>query len=178
MSHRWEYEDEYIQLSLGLNRAAREGDQALYQQLSARKQELDDIMWQTKVNVFTELKPFRSVVDAFRHTALRLGVAFPDLSNPRYRTGDGKFLFGVSDNQRTVQIWPMEDRGYYSVEIFDYETSETGKCYQGQTQSLEEATLVITRWFVDRQSIGVLHQGLPWIAQDPLHLTEPRMSFE
>jgi hypothetical protein len=178
MSHRWEHEDEYIQLRLDMNRAQREGDTVLYEQLRPRIEELDRMIWRSMTDGFPELASYQTVVEALRHMAASLNLPFPDLANPNNNTGDGKFIFGVSNGQRTVQVWPMEDRGYYNVEVFDYEHSEDGVCYKGRTTSLEAATIVLSRWFVERCSIESLHAQSPWIAQEPLRLSGPRMTFE
>ena len=178
MSHQWEYEAEYIQLALDMNRALREGNTVLYEQLEARKHKFDDLMWASKIAHFKELDPYRTVVEALRATANRLGLPFPDLTDLHNKTGDGQFLFGVADGKRTVQIWPMEDRGYYSIEVYDYERSEGGLCYQGHTTSLDESTIVLSRWFVERCSIDGLHTQFAWMSHEPLQLSGSRMTFE
>lgn len=178
MSHRWEHEDEVIQLQLAINHALREGNSAVLEELQACMSVFDNMRWQTKVAAFPELMPYGTVVNALQRTALKLGVPFPDLSNPRNRTGDGHFLFGVSDEVRTVQIWPMESRGYYNVELFDYAHTPDGNCYKGHTRSLAESTIVMSRWFVERCSIEALHGQCSWMSKEPFHLRGPRITFE
>lgn len=178
MAQRWEHEAEYIQLALDMNRALREGNAVRYEQLAARKRTFDDLMWASITAHFTELAAYRTVVEALRATANRLGLPFPDLTDPQTKTGDGQFFFGVADGKRTVQIWPMEDRGYYSIEVYDYERSEGGLCYQGHTTSLDESTIVLSRWFVERGSIDGLHTQFAWMSREPLQLSGSRMTFE
>lgn len=178
MSHQWEHEDDLIKLALASNKAKREGDIALYEELQTRIKVFEDIMWQSKVAVFKELSPFSSIADALYQKSVQLQISFLDLTNSRNNTGDGKFIFGVSDELRTVQIWPMEDRGYYNVDLFDYEFNETGDCYKGHTRSLEEATIVVSRWFVERCSIHSLHEQFLWLSNTPFVVSGPRMTFE
>jgi hypothetical protein len=173
MSHKWEYEDEYLQLKSELRRARQVGNEILCQQFQARIQILDDMMWRSKTARFPELAPYQTVVEALEQTADRLGVPFPNLSDPRYSSGDGKFIFGVSDGMRSVQIWPMEDRGSYDVEVYEH-----GVCYKGQTMSLDEAALVLSRWFVERSSIDGLHSEFQKISNKPFQLSGPRVTFE
>lgn len=178
MSHQWEHKLEYIQLVLDMNRALRDGDYIHFEQLRARKTNFDRLLWDIKKDHFKELLPYHTVTDALVATASHLGVTFPDLKDPHIRTGDGQFIFGISDGQRTVQIWPMEDLGYYSIEIFVYIDSISGLCYEGHTTSLDEATIVLSRWFMERCSIESLHAQFPWMSREPLRLTGPRMTFE
>lgn len=178
MSHKWEYEDEYFQLMDDMKCAKLVGDAVLYEKLQVRMAELDAIRWRSKIAGFPELTPYTSVVEALQQTATKLGLPFPDLSDSRNHTGDGHFLFGVSDGLRTVQIWPMEDRGYYDVDLFDYANDPDGCCYTGHTTSLDQATLALSRWFVERCPIGSLHAQCPWIALEPLRLSESRMTLE
>lgn len=72
----------------------------------------------------------------------------------------------------------MEDRGYYSLEIFSYEQTQQGDCYQGQTRLLEESAIVVSRWLMEYCSIESLHAQFPWMSREPLRLTGPRMTFE
>ena len=178
MPHRWEYEDEYLEIKSAFRRAQKAGDHVLCKQLSPRVEELDGMMWRSMTSVFPELSPYRTVVEALRHTADRLNLLFPELANQNNDTGDGQFIFGVSDGRRTVQIWPMEDRGYYNIKIFDYEYIEEGVCYPGHTTSLDEATIVLSRWFVERCSIDDLHAQFSWMPREPLKLSGSRMTFE
>ena len=178
MAHQWEYGEEYLEIKSAFRRAQKAGDHVLCEQLRPRMEELDEMMWRSMTDGFPELAPYQSVVEALRHTAVRLHLPFPDLNNPSNRTGDGQFIFGVSDDLRTVQIWPLEDRGYYSIEVYDYEHQAEGLCYRGQTTSLKEATIVLSRWFVERCSIDTLHIQLPWMLRTPFQLSGPRMTFE
>jgi hypothetical protein len=171
--HKWEHGDEYLKLNSALRAAKKVGDEALYQQLQARIQVLDDMMWRSVTDGFPELAPYHSVVEALEKTALRLGAPFPNLADARYRTGDGKFIFGVSDGIRSIQIFPLEDRGYHDIEIY-----ERGVCYKGQTRSLEEAARVLNQWFMEGCSIEVLHTQFPWISSQPFQLPGPRMTLE
>jgi hypothetical protein len=175
MTHRWEHEDEYLALKSAFRAAEQAGDTARCGQLRPRIQELDAVIWQSLTADFAELVPYQSVVDALRHTALRLGVAFPDLTDPRNRTGDGQFSFLLSDGMRTVQMWPMTT---YSIELFDYADTPQGRCYQGQTTSLEHATRVLSLWFVERAAIAEVHAHCPWMPCEPFRLTGSRLTFE
>jgi hypothetical protein len=178
MSEQWEYGEEYLEIKSAFRHAQKAGDHALCEQLRPRIEELDRMMWHSMTDGLPELAPYQTVVQALQQTASRLGLRFPDLSDSHNRTGDGQFLFGVSDGQRTVQIWPMEDRGSYSIEVYDYEHTENGACYQGHTTSLEEATIVLSQWFVERCSIGYLHTQFAWMSREPLQLSGSRMTFE
>ena len=64
MSHRWEHEDEYLQLRLALNRAKREGNTTLIDELQARIKIFDDMRRLDKTEHFPELAAFSSVVEA------------------------------------------------------------------------------------------------------------------
>jgi hypothetical protein len=141
-------------------------------------QELDAIKWQAKVEAFAELAPYHSFVAALHHTALQLGVSFPDLTDPHNFTGDGQFVFGVADDLRTVQIWPRKSRGCYSIDLFDYADTPEGHCYQGDATSLEQATRVLSLWFVERATIADVHAHCPWMSPEPFQLTGPRVTFE
>jgi hypothetical protein len=181
MSHKWEYEDEYLQLKSDFRRAQTEGNLVRCEQLQPRIKELDEVKWRSKIASFPELGFYKSVVEALEQTALKLKVLFPDLTDLKNNTGDGKFIFGISDGVRTVQIWPLQSRGYYDVEVYQYDIpghGDEGLCYRGQTTSLEEATIVLSRWFVERCSIDALHIQLPWMSRTPFQLSGPRMTFE
>jgi hypothetical protein len=173
MRRKWEHEDEYLKLDSALRAAKKAGDEALCQQLQARIQVFDEMMWRSKTDGFPELASYHSVVEALAQTARRLGVPFPDLTDARYRTGDGKFIFGISDGIRSIQIFPLEDRGYHDIEVY-----EQGVCYKGQTGSLEEATRVLSRWFMERCSIEALHAQFPWMSSEPFRLSGPRVAYE
>lgn len=179
MSHRWEYEDEYLHISSTLRRARKEGNLEQHQDLQARKDELDAMMWHSLTEGFPELAAYQTVREALEQIAAHIGCSFPDLNAPANKTDEGKFIFGVSDGIRTVQIWPLDDRRYYSVEVFEYgEGYEQGRCYKGRTTSLEEATILLSRWFVERCSIEELHTQLPWMSREPFKLEGPRMTME
>jgi hypothetical protein len=180
MSHKWEHEDEYLQLKSAFRRAQKDGDMVRSEQLRSRIKELDDLMWSSLTRYFTELAPYQTVTEALEQTAQRLGISFPNLADPSNNSGDGHFMFGVSDGVRTVQIWPLESRGYYDIEVYRYDTpshEDEGLCYRGQTTSLEEAILVLSWWFVKRCSIEMLHAQFPWIPHEPFHLSGPRVTF-
>jgi hypothetical protein len=170
---RWKHEREYIQLLLAINHAQREGNSVLYEQLQERIKVLDRMRWHSKTEVFIELAPYQTLVEALEQTATRLRITFPDLAAEHNQTGDGQFIFGVSDGVRTVQIWPMESRGHYDIEVY-----ALGVCYRGQTTSLDEATIALSRWFVERCLIEALHAQFPWMSRDPLQLTGPRMTLK
>lgn len=172
------YNREAIQLQLDLNRAKREGNRAAYQQIQARLAVIHADWWRTKVAYFGELAPYQTFVEALAATAQRLGLAFPDRTDPRHHGGDGYFIFGISDGERTVQIFPMEDRGYYDVELFDYDPAHTERCYKGHTTSLTAAATVLSRWYMERCAIESLHAQFPWLPQEPFRLDGPRMTFE
>jgi len=181
MSHKWEYEDEYLQLKSAFRRAQKEGDVSLCEELQPRIKELDEIKWRSKIAGFPELESYRSVVDALEQTAAKLNIPFPNLVDPVNNSGDGQFIFGVSDGIRTVQIWPLQSRGYYDIEVYQYDIPDhenEGVCYQGQTASLDESTIVLSRWFVERCSIDDLHTQFSWMPREPLHLSGSRMTFE
>ncbi len=178
MTHKWEHEDEYFGIMDAMERAQQTGNTLLYAQLQARMAELDAIMWQSLIAAFTELTPYQSIVDALRHKARHLGVAFPNLTDPHNFTGDGQFNFGVSDDLRTVQIWPRESRGCYSIDLFDYANTLQDHCYQGDAPSLEQATRVLSLWFVERATIADVHAHCPWMSREPFQLTGPRVTFE
>ena len=72
MSHQWEHEDDLIKLALASNKAKREGDIALYEELQTRIKVFEDIMWQSKVAVFKELSPFSSIADALYQKSVQL----------------------------------------------------------------------------------------------------------
>jgi hypothetical protein len=177
MSHRWEYEDEYLVLKSSYRKAQKEGNHQLCEALRPRINELNMMMWHAKVQGFPELAPYDTVVQAFEMTARRLGIPFPNMSQPQYRAGDGHFSLLLSDDQRTVQIWPWEDRGYYSVELFDMNERDEDRCYRGSTTSLEQATHALSQWFVMRYTIDELHTQCPWIPREPFEFNEPRISF-
>jgi hypothetical protein len=178
MTHRWEHEDEYLTLKSAFRRAQQDGDTTRCDQLRPRIDVLDGMMWQAKVAQFPELKSYRSVVEALQGMAAHLDVPFPDLTDPHTRTGDSQFIFAVSDGKRTVQIWPMQSRGYYDIEVFDYMRHPDGDCYKGQTTLLEQATIVLSRWFVERCTIRELHAQCPWMADEPFQLNGPRLTME
>lgn len=181
MSHKWEYEDEYLRLKSAFRRAQKEGDLRLCEHLQPRIKELDEIKWRSKTAGFPELESYRSIVDALQQTAAMLNIPFPNLADPVNSSGDGQFIFGVSDGIRTVQIWPLQSRGYYDVEVYRYDIpdhEDEGVCYQGQTTSLDESTIVLSRWFVERCTIASLHAQFPWISEEPHRLSGPRMSLE
>jgi len=180
MSLRWEHEEEYFQIMDAIQRAKKKGDTHLLEQLQARIKVFDDMMWHSMTAYFTELAHYSSVVEALERTAAKLGIPFPNLGDADNNTGDGQFIFGVSDGIRSIQIWPMEDRGYYSIEIYQYsgENYEQRVCYKGQTTSLDEATSVLSRWFVERCPIDVLQAQFPWMPREPFQLSSPRMTLE
>jgi hypothetical protein len=136
------------------------------------------MMWQSMISRFIELAPYSTIVEALEQTARRLNLSFPDLNDAHNRAGDGRFSFGVSDGLRTIQIWPMESRGCYDVELLDYTQSPDGHCYKGQTTSLKQVTVALSRWFVERCSIESLHVQLPWMSREPLQLSGSRMTLE
>lgn len=179
MSHIWKHEDDYFRLMDEIKRAKENNNSVLYEQLQSRIKVLDNIIWNDMTVHFTELSQYQTLVEALEQTALRIGVPFPTLKDERNHTGDGQFIFGVSDGIRTVQIWPLEDFGYYRIEIFEYGKGyEQGRCYQGQTTSLEEATILLSQWYVERCSIEELHALLPWMSREPFKLKGSRITLE
>ncbi|CAG0936279.1 hypothetical protein TFLX_05147 [Thermoflexales bacterium] len=173
MRQKWEHEDEYTQLRAALRKAKLEG-KALSQDLEMRLQELDERLWQEMVAGLPELAPYRTIFEAFEKTTIRLSVPFPDIVSGNFKIGgDDKFFCNLSDGIRSIQIFPLESRHYYDIEIYD-----EGVCYKGQTSSLEEATIVLSRWLVERCAIEELHRQFPWMADQPFKLSGPRMTLE
>ncbi len=170
--------DEHLQLILASNKARREGDILLYEQLQSRITALEDIKWQRIVECFNELSHYRSTHEALKVTANHLNVPFPDTTSGMNSITKGRFIFGVSDGKRTVQVWPMSSRGYYDLEVFDYEERSEGDCYKGHTRSLDDTTIVLSRWFVERCSIQQLHTQFPWMSCEPFRLQGARLCFE
>jgi len=179
MSHRWEFEDEYLQLSSRYRKAQKEGDEATIQRVKPRLDELNGILWRSKVNGFPELAPFSTLVEALETFCHKNGLPFPDL-NDREKNftgkGDwretGRFLFGVGNSKRSIQIMPMEKRGYISIEIYDDET-----CYKGKATSIENSAIVLSRWYMQECSIEELHKEFPWMSDRPFRLSGPRMTY-
>lgn len=179
MSHRWEHGQEYQEIKSAFRRAQKEGNDALCEQLRPRIEELDGMMWASMTAYFTELIPYQTVVEALEQTATRLGMPFPDLTDPQNRASDGQFIFTVSDGIRTVQVWPMESRGHYDIDLFDYPAGEPkGLCYHGTTTALDEATIALSRWFMERCPIAVLQTQFAWLAREPMRVPNPRANVK
>src|SRR5687768_9904386 len=129
MSEEWEFDSEYSQLENDLRTARESGDIVLCEKIQARLDQLDDLMWKAETDGFPELVPFRTLVEALEQLCLKNNLPFPDLSDrDKNFTGDGRFLFGVGNKVRSIQIFPMEDRGYIDIEVY-----ENHICYKGQT---------------------------------------------
>lgn len=180
MSHRWEFEDEYLQLSSAYHKAKKEGDDVTAKQAKSRLDELDGIRWRLKVDGFPELAPFSTLVEALEKFCYKNGLLFPDLDDrQRNFTGKGdwkedlRFMFGVGGTRRSVQIWPMETRGYIDIEVY-----ENGICYQGKSKSIEESAIVLSRWYMQECTIEELHQQFPWMSDKPFRLSGPRVTYK
>lgn len=180
MSHRWEFEDEYLQLSTAYHKAKKEGDDVIARQVKHRLDELDGIRWRLKVEGFPELSPFSTLVEALERLCYKNDLPFPDLNDGKKNfTGRGdwkedlRFMFGVGGTRRSVQIWPMETRGYISIEVYDGET-----CYKGKAKSVEEAAIVLSRWYMQECSIEELHQEFSWMSNEPFRLSGPRVTYK
>jgi len=180
MSHKWEFEDEYLRLDSEFRKARKEGDEVIMQRVKPRLDELNGIRWQSKVIGFPELAPYSTLVEALEKLCLKNRLPFPDLSDRKKNfTGKGnlqdfgRFLFGVGNTKRSIQIWPMEDRGYISIEVYDDET-----CYKGKSKSIEEAAIVLSRWYTQECSIEELHQQFPWMPVEPFRLIGPRVTYK
>jgi hypothetical protein len=183
MSENWEFDAEYSQLENDLRVAKEAGDTVLFEKIQTRLDQLDDIMWKAKTDGFPELVPFRTLVEALEQFCLKNNLPFPDLNNrDKNFTGDGRFLFGVGNRVRSIQIWPMEDRGYIDIEVYEYQFHPPDEpsrvCYQGHTSSVEEAAIVLSLWYVDECSIEELHNRFQWMSVEPFKLSGPRMTFD
>jgi len=180
MSHRWEFEDEYLQLSSEYRKAKNEGDKNTIHRVKPRLEVLDNIRWQSKVDAFPELAAYSTLVEALEKLCHKNRLPFPDLTDRKKNyTGEddlkefGRFIFGVGSSKRSVEIWPMEDRGYVSIEVYDDDT-----CYKGKTPSIEDAAIVLSRWYMQECSIEELHQQFPWMSDKPFQLTGPRVTYK
>jgi len=180
MSHRWEFGPEYQKLNDILRKARREGDDSSIQRIKPRLDELNGMMWKSIANGFPELEPYSSLVEALEQLCLKNNLPFPDLNNREQNfigKGDWKesnrFIFGVSNGERSVQISPMEDRGYIDIELYEREF-----CYKGQTSSVVESAIVFSKWYMKGCSIKELRQQFPWIPDEPFNLTGPRMTYK
>lgn len=180
MSNKWEFEDEYLQLSSEYRKAKKEGNSSVIQRVKPRLDELNRIMWQSMVNGFPELTPYSSLVEALEQLCLKKNLPFPDL-NDRERNftgkGDwretGRFIFDVGNRNRSIQIFPMESRGYIDIEVYE------GKfCYKGQTSSVMESAIVLSKWYMQGCSIKELHQQFSWMPDEPLKLSGPRVTYK
>lgn len=180
MSQRWEFGPEYQKLSDSLRKAQREKDETAIRRIKPRLDELNEIMWKSVTNSFPLLAPYSSLVDALEQLSLKNKLPFPDL-NDREKNFTGKgdwkesqmFIFGVSNVRRSIQIFPMENHGYIDVEVY-----EGDNCYKGQTSSIEEAAIVLNRWYVQECTIEELHQQFSWIPIKPLKLSDPRIRYD
>jgi hypothetical protein len=180
MSHRWEFGEEYQQLSSKYRKAIAENDEITVQRVKPRLDELHGIMWQSEVNGFPELAPFSTLAEALEKLCYKNGLPFPDLSDRKKNytgKGDlrelGRFLFGVGNTKRSIQIMPMEDRGYISIEVY-----VDGACYKGNTASVEDTAIVLSRWYMLECSIEELHQQFPWMSNEPFKLNGPRVTYK
>jgi hypothetical protein len=180
MNFKWEHEDEYLKLDSEFRRARKVGDIETMQQIKPRLDELDGMMWKFKTNGFPELAPYSSLVEALEQLCLENRLPFPDLNNREQNfTGKGdweetnRFIFGVSNRERSVQIFPMEDRGYIDIELY-----EGDFCYKGQTSSVLESALVLSKWYMQECSIRELHRQFPWMPVEPFSLSRPRVTYK
>ena len=168
---------EYLRLKRLLRQAVEEQLSESYQEeLQSQIQSFDHKRWQMIVHAFPALAPFTGFVEALRYTANAIGVVFPDGNFGDHSTD--RFSFCISDGYRSVQIWPQVGSGEYKVELFDYgdlNTDANGRCYTGYTASLEDATLVLCRWLVDRWTIDDLHMRCPWLPNVLLGLPQQRL---
>ena len=180
MISKWEHEDEYLKLDSEFRKAQKEGDNATMQQIRPRIDELNQILWQSEVEGFPELAPYSSLVEALEKLCLENDLPFPNLNNREENfTGKGdwkeanRFIFGVSNRKRSIQIFPMEDRGYIDVELYN----DQG-CYIGKTKSVKDAAIVFSRWYMQEYSIDELHQQFPWLPVTPFKLSGPRVIYK
>lgn len=178
MSHRWQYEDEYLRLDYTFRQAQRLGDMDRLAVLRPRLVELNGMLWQATIVNLPELSPYKSVIDAIQATAQRLQLTIPSFTDTAYEYNDGLFELVVRHASRTIQIWPRGSQGWYAVDIFAYDDDGTEYCYLGQTPSLMEATKALSYWISLQWSIEMLHAACPWISKDPFHHEGSRISFE
>lgn len=54
MNHRWEFEDEYLQLSGKYRKALKENDEKMIQLVKPRLDELNSMIWQSEVVEITK----------------------------------------------------------------------------------------------------------------------------
>ena len=178
MSEQWEFGQEYLDLTSAFRRAQALGDEAVCTSLYPRIEELENMMWAIKIADMPDLAPYHSVLEALMHRSAYMGVPFPNMDRVGQRTNNYRFMFGITDEVRTVQIWPRGQWKLYAIELFTYEYHPEGLCYQGNVSSLDEAAMILSRWFVARVSIDALHEEIPAIPREPLSIPDTRISFE
>jgi len=180
MSYKWEHEDEYLALESEYRRAQKVSDIMTIQRIKPRLDELNQLMWQAKSKGFPELAAFSSLVEALEQICLQNDLPFPDLNDREKNfTGKGdwkesnKFIFGVSNRKRSIQIFPMEDRGYIDVELYEGDV-----CYKGHTLLVLESAIVLSKWYMQECSIDELHHQFPWMPDKPFNLSGPRVTYK
>lgn len=177
MSHIWEHEEEYLQLQLDINRAKRQNNTILLSELQARHKLLDDSMWQSLTERFRELHPFVSVGAALAHTATTMGVPYPQMDISHVKTNNGRFIYILFHKRHGIQVWPILERGYYSVELYIY-NEHTSWCFRGHSTSLMETTHVVSLWLHRHHSIDDIHELFSWMSSEPFQHAGPRMTFD
>jgi hypothetical protein len=180
MTIQKEIADEYLKLSNEFRKAQKLGDEGLIRKLKPRRDELRELFWQEDVKSFPELASYQSFVGALEGFCKIRKLPFPDLDDRENNftgIGDwkeiGKFMFGVGGRKRSIQIMPHEDQGFISIEVYENEI-----CYKGTTTSVEEAAVVLSKWYMQECSIAELNQAFPWMSDIPFMLNKPRISFE
>jgi hypothetical protein len=171
---------EFLEVNSIMRKAIRENDIKTIERIRPRFDELNKRMWESQVSGFPELAPYNSLATALQQICVKNGLPFPDLDERNENfTGNGdwrktmRYIFGVGNRRRSVRIFPQESRGHVSIELYRGED-----CYKGQTTSIEESAVVLSRWYVEECSIEELHKQFPWLSPEPVKLTQSRMTFE
>lgn len=180
MSHRWEFGDEYQELSSKFRKAKKENDKVTLQLIKPRLDELNKMLWQSEVDGFPELAPYSALYEALDKFCQKNNLPFPDLDDRKKNyAGKGdwreinRYFFGVGNSRRSIQIMPLDDRGYIDIEIYDNEI-----CYKGKATSIEDSAVILSKWYMQECSIDELHEQFPGIPNKPFVLTEPRVTYK
>ncbi|MBL8089032.1 MAG: hypothetical protein KF758_05470 [Anaerolineales bacterium] len=148
--------DELVQSKIDNNRDRQ-------REIESEIEALDDIAWQSKTSVFSELKNFTSLFDALSQTAKKHNVDFPNILNPKkYR-----FIISLSNDSRSILVSPNYERGIYIVDLGLKKDGQVQN-YGGRTKSIEDVVSVLSRWYVKGESINLIHKDFPWISREAI----------